>query len=295
MASRAPQRLTVPKTYKLYLAGAFPRSESGRSLPIEDRRGRVFAHLCHASRKDLRDAVSAAAKALPGWSRRDAYNRGQILYRMAEMLEGKAEEMAAVLAATVPGGLSRARRETAAAVDRLVHFAGWADKFSQVLGNSNPVAGPYYNFTVPQPSGVVAVLAPPEEPLLALVSLLAPPLCAGNTVVALGSERHPLATAVLGEVCATSDLPGGAVNLLTGKRPELLEVLAGHREILGVHAAGCRPAERRALELGAAENLKRVTVRRLKDEDWYDEGQCHSPYWIEPFLEMKTIWHPSAS
>ncbi|MBL7007804.1 MAG: aldehyde dehydrogenase family protein [Planctomycetes bacterium] len=294
MAASEPRRLAVPKTYKLYLNGAFPRSESGRSLPVADTQGRVIAHLCLASRKDLRDAVSAAAKAGPGWARRDAYNRGQVLYRMAEMLEGKAEETAAALASTVPGGLRRARKEVSAAVDRLVCFAGWADKYSQVLGNSNPVAGPYYNFTVPEPSGVIGVVAPAEEPLLALVSLVAPPLCAGCTVVALGSQDHPLATALFGEVCATSDLPAGSVNLLTGKREELLPVFAGHREIIGLHAAGCRPAERQALELGAAENVKRVTVRSVKGQGWYDEGECHSPYWIEPFLEMKTIWHPSA-
>ncbi len=294
MPDPTSKRLPVVKTYKLYLGGAFPRSESGRSLPVEDSRGRVLAHLCHASRKDLREAVSAAAKAAPGWARRDAYNRGQILYRMAEMLEGKAEEFAAALAATVPGGLRRARKEVAAAVDRLVCFAGWADKHSQVLGNSNPVTGPYYNFTVPEPSGVVGVVAPHEEPLLGLVSLLAPPLCAGNTVVAIGSETDPLATALFGEVCATSDLPGGSVNLLTGRRQELLEVLAGHREVAGIHAAGCKPAERRALELGAAENVKRVTVRGCRGEAWYDEAECHSPYWIEPFLEMKTIWHPAS-
>ncbi len=291
----SPSRLTVTKTYKLFVGGGFPRSESGRSLPVTDARGKVLAHLCRASRKDLREAVEAARKALPGWKRRDAYNRGQILYRMAEMLEGKAEEMAAALAATVPGGLRRARREVAAAVDRLVAFAGWADKFPQVLGNSNPVAGPYYNFTVPEPCGVIGVVAPDEEPLLGLVSLIAPPLCAGNTVVAVGSEAHPLATALFGEVCATSDVPGGVVNLLTAVHEELLEVLAGHREVIGLHAAGCGAAARRTLEAGAAENIKRVTVRGVDGDDWYDERECHSPYWIEPFVEMKTIWHPSAS
>lgn len=287
------QRLPVLKTYKLYLNGAFPRSEAGRTQPIEDARGRVLGHVCLASRKDLRDAVAAAAAAFPGWSGHDAYLRGQILYRMAEMLEGKAQEFAAALAATVPGGLRRARREVVAAVDRLVCFAGWADKHAQVLGNGNPVPGPYYNFTIPQPTGVVGVVAPGEEPLLALVSLLAPPLCAGNAIVALGSPAHPLATALLGEVAATSDVPAGALNLLTCTRGELLEVLAGHREVAAIHAAGCRPEERRLLEAGAAENVKRVKVRGLRGAAWYDEAACHSPDWIEPFLEMKTIWHPA--
>ncbi|RMH03284.1 MAG: aldehyde dehydrogenase family protein [Planctomycetota bacterium] len=291
---RGARRVTVTKTYKLFLGGGFPRSESGRSLSVVDRRGRVVAQVCRASRKDLREAVEAAARALPDWSRRDAYNRGQILYRMAEMLEARAGEMAELLALTVPGGLRRARRETAAAVDRLVHFAGWADKFPQVLGNANPVPGPYYNFTIPEPSGVTGVVAPAEEPLLALVSLLAPPLCAGCTIVALASPEHPLAASVLGEVCAVSDLPAGAVNLLSGRREELLPHLAGHREVIAIHAAGCSRAERRQLEEGTAGNLKRVRVVDLEAEAWYDEDECHSPWWIEPFVEMKTIWHPSA-
>lgn len=287
-------RLPVLKTYKLYSGGQFPRSESGRTLEVQDARGRLLAHACRASRKDLRDAVRAAREAQTGWAGRSAYVRGQILYRMAEMLEGKAEEFTALLAATVPGGRARARREVAAAVDRLVCFGGWADKFPQVLGCANPVAGPFHNFTIPEPTGVIGVIAPDQEPLLALVSLLAPPLCAGNAVVALGSAAHPLATAVFGEVCATSDLPPGAVNLLTGRRDELLPVFVEHRDLDGLHAACAAAHERRQLELGAAENLKRVRVHPAA-LDWYDARDCHSPYWIEPFLEMKTLWHPSAT
>ncbi|MDP7063309.1 MAG: aldehyde dehydrogenase family protein [Planctomycetota bacterium] len=288
-------RLEVLKTYKLFINGAFPRTESGRSLLVEDKRGKPLAHLCHASRKDLRNAVVAARKAAPGWAKRSAYNRTQILYRMAEMLEGKSQEFTDVIASTVPGGKSRASREVAAAVDRLVAYAGWADKFGQVLGCNNPVAAPFYNFTIAEAMGVVCVVAPAEEPLLGLISLLAPAICAGNTAVVVGSSEHPLATAILGEVCATSDVPAGVVNLLTGQRPELLEVMAGHRDVDAISAAGCTKAERTTLELGAAENLKRVTVDTSKGKEWYDLERMNSPYRIQPFVEMKTIWHPSGA
>ncbi|TAH34864.1 MAG: aldehyde dehydrogenase family protein [Planctomycetota bacterium] len=288
------ERLAVLKTYKLYLKGEFPRSESGRTIEIKDSRGRTLAHVCRASKKDLREAVRAAREAQPAWAARTAYNRGQILYRMAEMMEGKADEFVTTLSATVPGGKTRARKEVQAAIDRLVCFGGWADKFTQVLGCANPVAGPFHNFTIPEPTGVIGVIAPDQEPLLALISLIAPPLCTGNTVVALGSEAHPIATAVLGEVCATSDLPGGVVNLLTGLREELLPVFTEHRDLDGLHAAVASSQDRKTLELGAAENLKRVRVHTAT-LDWYDERDCHSPYWIEPFVEMKTLWHPSAT
>ena len=286
-------RLPVLKTYKLFLGGAFPRTESGRSWSIEDRKGEVFAHLCLASRKDLRNAVVAARKSQDAWARRTAYNRGQVLYRMAEMLEGKASEMAEALAQTVPGGVRRARKEVEAAVDRLVSFAGWADKFSQVLGCNNPVAGPFYNFTVAEATGVVGIVAAKDESLLGMVSQLAPVLVAGNAVVVIGSDTHPLATALFGEVCATSDVPAGVVNLLTGKRKELLEVLASHRDVDAIAAAQCSKAESILLETGVAENLKRVTVEKMKGADWYHVERMHSPYRIQPFVEMKTIWHPS--
>ncbi|KAA3608269.1 MAG: aldehyde dehydrogenase family protein [Planctomycetota bacterium] len=292
---RKVDRLPVLKTYKLYLNGGFPRTESGRSWKIEDLNGSTRAHLCRASRKDLRDAVQAAAKARSAWGRKTAYNRGQILYRMAEMLEGKAEEFTQVLQWSQKRTRRHALKEVEAAIDRLVCFGGWADKFPQVLGCANPVAGPYYNFTVPEATGVIAVIAPDAQPLLALVSLLAPPLCAGNTVVALGSESQPAATALFGEVCATSDVPPGVVNLLTGFRQELLPVVRDHRGVDGIHAAVDDAEERRTLELGRAENLKRVRVLDAGAVDWYDPRECHSPYWIEPFLEMKTIWHPSSS
>jgi acyl-CoA reductase-like NAD-dependent aldehyde dehydrogenase len=301
-------RLEVAKTYKLYIDGKFPRSESGRTFVVNDAKGRVAAHMCRASRKDLRDAVSAARKALTGWRDATAYLRAQIMYRMAEMMEGKRDEFAEALSI---GGLAprEAQTEVTAAIDRLVAFAGWADKYAQVLGCNNQVAGPYYNFTVPEPTGVVAVIAPDEPGLLGLISLIAPVVCAGNTCVALGGSGPgaSLATVVLGEVMATSDVLGGVVNLLTGDRAELIPIIAGHRDIDAVHAAGITPEQRAALREGAAENVKRVTVRDLGNRakgnklakanaiDLFDAEACESPWWIEPFVEMKTIWHPSAT
>ncbi|MEX2219170.1 MAG: aldehyde dehydrogenase family protein [Phycisphaerales bacterium] len=308
-------RLDVTKTYKLYIGGAFPRSESGRTLPVGRAPGGPVAHVSRASRKDLRDAVEAAARAQPAWAEATAYNRGQVLYRMAEMLEGKKAEFAGLLGSPAlragssgtprskargtrkPAAERRATQETAreveAAIDRLVCFGGWADKYAQVLGCNNPVAGPFYNFTVPEPTGIVGVIAPDAPALLGLVSLIAPPLCAGNAVVALGSETSPLVAAVFAEVCATSDVPPGVLNILTGLREELVPHFSSHREINAIHAAGVSPAHARALREGAADNVKRVTVR--EGVDWFDEGACHSPWWIEGFVEMKTMWHPSGA
>jgi len=289
--------LEVTKTYKLLIDGKFPRSESGRSVPVVDVRadGRVAAHVCRASRKDLREAVEAARRAQAGWGAATAYLRGQILYRMAEMLEGKKREFEDAIETTLAGGASSAMTEVRASIDRLVSFAGWADKYAQVLGCNNPVAGPYYNFTVPEPTGVVFVAAPDDPPLLGLISLLAPVIAAGNTAVVLGSESHPLATSVFGEVCATSDVPPGVVNVLTGQRGELLPIAAGHRDIDAVHAGGLSTAESGLLRAGVAENLKRVTAREMDRDRWFDTEHCQHPWWIEPFVEMKTMWHPSAS
>ncbi len=303
------ERLEVTKTYKLFIGGAFPRTESGRSIAISGRDGGVAAHICHASRKDLRDAVEAARKAQPGWANATAYNRGQVLYRMAEMLEGKRGEFVALVGEGTGAG-TKARRhggtkgkkkaagtvltpekEVEAAIDRLVCFGGWADKYSQVLGCNNPVAGPYYNFTVPEPTGVVGVVAPGEPSLLGWISLIAPVLCSGNTVVALASGANPLPGAVLGEVCATSDVPGGVINLLTGVREELVPHFSSHRDIDALHAAGLTAEQAKVFREGAADNVKRVTVR--DGVNWLDDQACNSPWWIEPFVEMKTIWHPS--
>lgn len=289
-----PDRLEVLKTYKLFIGGAFPRTESGRSMPLA-KNGRMLAHLCLASRKDLRDAVEAARKAFSGWSAATAYNRGQVIYRMAEMLEGKRAEFVELIKA-VPGRKAAPlspEAEVEASIDRLVCFGGWADKYSQVLGCNNPVAGPYYNFTVPEPTGVVGVLAPDEAPLLGLVSLLAPVICSGNTAVCLVSRSNPLPGAVLGEVCATSDVPGGVINILTGDRSELLPHFASHRDLDAIHAAGLSGEESRTLQEAGADNVKRITIRDPKN--WLDDAQCHSPWWIEPFVEMKTIWHPSGA
>ncbi len=287
-------RVSVQKTYKLFIGGAFPRTESGRTTPIQSATGELLAHACRASRKDLRAAVEAARTGLEKWSNATAYLRGQILYRIAEMMEGRKSEFAQVIAAIGEVSLDEAARETDASIDRLVAFAGWADKFSQVLGCNNPVSGPYYNFTIPEASGVVAVLAPDSPSLLALISLLAPPLCAGNSVIVVASESNPLPAIVFAECCATGDVPGGVINVLTGPREELAPWIASHRDIDAVHAAGVGDQLARTLREGAAENLKRVVVRETLDDGWLNPA-CTSPWWIEPFVEMKTIWHPSAT
>jgi acyl-CoA reductase-like NAD-dependent aldehyde dehydrogenase len=261
-------RLPVRKTYKLYVGGSFPRSESGRTYEAEGH------NVARASRKDARDAVRAARAALPGWAGTTAYNRGQVLYRIAEMLEARSAEFAELC-----GGDD----EVAHAVDRVVWYAGWSDKLAQVLGGSNPVAGPYFNFTVPEPTGVVAVLAPEEPPLLGLVSRVAPVLVGGNTAVVVASETLPLAAVELAEVLATADVPGGVVNVLTGFRGELAPVLAAHMDVNAIDLTGAGDDEAAELERLAAANVKRV-VRR--------GGDGQSVWEVSPFLELKTVWHP---
>ena len=288
------ERLNVLKTYKQYIGGKFPRTESGRSINITDATGAVVAHTCRSSRKDLRNAVEAAAKAQPAWAGANAYLRGQILYRMAEMVEGKRGELAGAVAATGMTGDAGALEEIDASTDRLIAFAGWADKYPQVLGCHNPVTGPYYKFSVPEPTGVVGVVCPDEPSLLGLVSLIAPVLCSGNAAVVLASEANPIPACVLGEALATSDVPGGVVNILTGLRDELVEHFATHREIGGVLAAGVSADHRRVLESGAAENMKRVRVLG-GDTDFADADAMESPWTIEPFVETKTIWHPASA
>ena len=260
-------RLPVKKTYKLYIGGEFPRSESGRTYEAEG------ANIARGSRKDIRDAVRAARAAFPKWSSMTAYNRGQVVYRIAEMLESRRAEFA---------DLSSGPDEVDRAVDRLIWYAGWADKLTQVLGSSNPVAGPYFNFTVPEPTGVVGILAPPEPPLAGLVSRVAPAIVGGNTTVVVASQAHPLAAVELAEVLGTSDVPGGVVNLITGYRDELAPVLAGHMDVNALDLAG---ADGRAEELEqlAAENVKRVVHGAPDDQ---------SPWEIASFLELKTVWHP---
>lgn len=285
-----PERLEVTKTYKLFIDGKFPRSESGRTIAI----AKGQAHVCRASRKDVRDAVTAARKALPGWKNSTAYIRGQILYRMAEMLEGKRDEFGSLLAGSGRKAKS-APDQVAATIDRVIGFAGWADKYAQVLGCNNPVAGPYYNFTTPEPTGVVGIIAPDEPALLGLVSLALPALCAGNTVVVLAGETDSamLSSAVLAEVVATCDMPGGTVNILTGVRDELVPIFAGHRDIDAIVAAALSDDHSRILREGAAENVKRISIDAKPD--FFDHQAMLSPWRIEPVVEMKTIWHPSGA
>jgi acyl-CoA reductase-like NAD-dependent aldehyde dehydrogenase len=283
-------RIPITKTPKVYVGGAFIRSESARVFSINDAAGNFFANIPQCTRKDLRNAVEAAAKAGPGWAKRTAYNRGQIIYRLGEMLEARSAEMAEAIGL---GGSSKiaAAREVAAAVDRLIYYAGWADKYEQVLGNVNPVAAPYFNFTVCEPMGVVGLLAPDGAPLLALISLVAPAIISGNTVVALASSAQPYPAILLGEMLATSDLPGGVVNLLTGFRAELVPTFATHahlRAISGVVDA----ADRKTLRLGAAESIKRVHLQATEEPiDWLSDG-AQSLYSIRETLEFKTTWHP---
>lgn len=288
------RRLPITRTPKCYIGGAFVRSESGRTFALKDGRGAFVAHVPQCSRKDVRNAVEAAAKAGAGWAKRTPYNRGQILYRLAEMLEARAGELQAALAlAPRSGGRRRAAREVAAAVERVVHFAGWADKYEQVLGSVNPVAAPYFNFTVSEPMGVVGVIAPAEAPLLALLSLILPAIVSGNSVVALASEAQPYPATVLGELLATSDLPGGVVNLLTGFREELLPTFATHAQIRAL-AGVASAAERRLLEEGAAGSVKRVKLLPTGENiDWISGPASRlSLYAIRDLLEFKTTWHP---
>jgi acyl-CoA reductase-like NAD-dependent aldehyde dehydrogenase len=260
-------RLPVKKTYKLFVGGVFPRSESGRTYEAEGQ------NVARASRKDARDAVRAARAAQSGWATATAYNRGQVLYRLAEMVEARVPEFAE---------LCTGRSEVERTIDRIVWYAGWADKLPQVLGGSNPVAGPYFNFTVPEPTGVVAVLAPNEPPLLGLVTRLLPPLVGGNAVVAVASEQRPLAAIELAEAIATSDLPGGVVNLLTGFHAELAPVLAAHMDVNAIDL-GVANGSAAELERLAADNVKRVV---------HGAADAQSPWEIAGFLELKTVWHP---
>lgn len=283
------ERLAVRKTYKLYVGGAFPRSESGRSYEVSDAKGRFLANAAQASRKDARDAVVAARKAFPGWSGATAYNRGQVLYRVAEVMEGRREQFVDEVAAGEALTRRRATDAVDAAIDRWVWYAGWADKLAQVFGSANPVAGPYFNFSVPEPTGVVAVLAPQESSLLGLVSVLAPPLAGGSTVVVVASQQRPLPAITLGEVMATSDVPGGVVNVLTGVTAELAPWLASHADVNAIDLAGVDGDLATELEVAAADNVKRV-LRPHGDVRWADTPSTKRLRFV---LETKTVWHPA--
>jgi acyl-CoA reductase-like NAD-dependent aldehyde dehydrogenase len=282
-------RLAVRKTYKLYVGGTFPRSESGRSYAVTAADDSFLANVSRASRKDVRDAVVAARGAFTGWATRTAYNRGQILYRIAEMLEGRRAQFVDEVAASEGVDGVTAERVVSAAVDRWVWYAGWSDKITQIAGSANAVAGPYFNFSVTEPTGVVALIAPQTSSLLGLVSVIAPVIVSGNTVVVVASERRPLPAITFAEVLATSDLPGGVVNLLTGYIIELVPVLAAHMDVNAIDLTGVATDARPPLEEAAAENVKRVLPAPATEPDWFDDPGTERL--LAP-LEIKTVWHP---
>ncbi len=295
MTRKSDDRLAIRKTYKLFIGGAFPRSESGRTYEVADAKGGFLANAALASRKDARDAVVAARTAFAGWSGATAYNRGQVLYRVAELLEGRREQFEAEVAALEGRSDSDARSIVDAAIDRWVWYAGWTDKVAQIAGSTNPVAGPYFDFSLPEPTGVVAVVAPQRSSLLGFVSVLAPAIATGNAVVVLASEQHPLPAVTLAEVLATSDVPGGVVNVLTGRTCEVAPWLASHMDVNAIDLAGV-PYDGSAgisvadLEIAAADNVKRVLRPALDGEpDW---GPTPSVEHLLALLETKTVWHP---
>jgi acyl-CoA reductase-like NAD-dependent aldehyde dehydrogenase len=283
-------RLGVFKTYKLYVGGKFPRSESGRVYEVTDSKGRWLANAPLSSRKDARDAVVAARKAFGGWSGATAYNRGQILYRIAEMLEGRREQFVREVADADGLSKSKAAAVVDAAIDRWVWYAGWTDKIGQVVGGANPVAGPFFNLSTPEPTGVVTVLAPQESSFLGLVSVLAPVIATGNTAIVVASEKSPLPALSLGEVLATSDLPGGVVNVLSGRTAEIATPLASHQDVNAIDLTGADDVLAKELEIAAADNLKRVL--RPQAVDFSADPGTHR---LTAFLETKTVWHPTGS
>jgi acyl-CoA reductase-like NAD-dependent aldehyde dehydrogenase len=282
-------RLEVRKTYKIFIGGQFPRSESGRTYPVLDGDGELLAHAVLGSRKDIRDAVKAARAAQPGWAGKTAYNRGQVLYRVAEVMEGRRDQFAAELAPASDDP----EAEVTAAIDRWVWYAGWADKLAHLAGTVNPVAGPYFTFTVPEPTGVVGVVCPDDAPLGALVARLAPAIVAGNTTVVVASERWPLAAVTLAEAIATSDVPGGVVNLITGRRRELVPVLAGHRDVDAIDLTGCADDTqlRREAEALAADSVTRVVTAGPGRREWNEAG-AQGIDAVTDLMEMKSVWHP---
>ncbi len=296
-AQRTSPRVDVRKTYKLYIGGAFPRSESGRSYAVTDTRGRFLANAAQGSRKDARDAVTRARGAFAGWAGATAYNRGQVLYRVAEVMEGRRAQFVEEVRAAEGVTPARAEALLSQAVDRWVWYAGWTDKLAQVLGGLNPVAGPYFDISAPEPTGVVAVLAPQQSSLLGLVSVLAPVIATGNTAVVLTSTQRPIPAIALAEVLATSDLPGGVVNLITGSTAEVSPWLASHRDVNGIDLTGAAGVDGLAwgdLELAAAENLKRVLRPAGRGAEAVEPDWAARPDLVRmtTFLETKTVWHP---
>lgn len=287
-------RLEIRKTYKLLIGGAFVRTESGRAYRAAGPKGAFLAHVPLGSRKDVRDAVKAARGAFAGWSGRTAYNRGQVLYRAAEMLEQRAHEFVDALRGSTGASAGAAKKEVAAAVDRLVHFAGWADKIAAVVGSVNPVAAPYFDFSTPEATGVVGIVAPEAPALLPLVTRVAAAAVSGNTVVAIGPEATPIPVLLFGEVAATSDLPPGVVNLLSGKKKELVGALATHRDVDAIDDGSGEAALGSLVEAEAADRVRRVSRPKAKlPADWFDARKAEGLGALEPFLEIKTTWHPA--
>ncbi|MDX2544059.1 aldehyde dehydrogenase family protein [Streptomyces sp. WI04-05B] len=290
---RVDTRLSVFKTYKLYVGGKFPRSESGRVYEVSDAKGNWLANAPLSSRKDARDAVVAARKAFGGWAGATAYNRGQILYRVAEMLEGRRDQFVREVAEAEGLSKPKATAQVDAAIDRWVWYAGWTDKIAQVVGGGNPVAGPYFNLSSPEPTGVVVVLAPQESSFLGLVSVLAPVIATGNTAIVIASEKSPLPALSLGEVLATSDVPGGVVNILSGRTAEITPSLAAHQDVNAIDLAGADEILAKELEIAAADNLKRVLRPQTVDNaQWFATPGTER---MTAFLETKTVWHPTGS
>jgi acyl-CoA reductase-like NAD-dependent aldehyde dehydrogenase len=289
--SETVERLSVFKTYKLYVGGKFPRSESGRVYEVTDQKGNWLANAPLSSRKDARDAVVAARKAFGGWSGATAYNRGQILYRVAEMLEGRRDQFTREVGDAEGLSKSKAAAQVDAAVDRWVWYAGWTDKIAQILGSANPVAGPYFNLSTPEPTGVVAVVAPQEPSFLGLVSVVAPVIATGSTAVVVASEKYPLPALSLGEVLATSDLPAGVVNILSGRTAELAAPLAAHQDVNAIDVTGADASLANDLELAAADNLKRIFRPQPVDNWSVTPGTAR----LKAFMETKTVWHPTGS
>ncbi|MGC4108908.1 MAG: aldehyde dehydrogenase family protein [Nocardioides sp.] len=289
--ARAETRQSVRKTYKLFIGGEFPRSESGHSYVVDDVRGRFVANAALASRKDARDAVAAARKAFSGWAGRTAYNRGQVLYRVAEVMEDRRPQFVEALRQGEGSTAAAAARILDDSIDRLVWYAGWADKLTQVVGNANPVAGPFFNLSTPEPTGVVAVVAPQESSLLGLVSVVAPVIMSGNTVVVAASVERPLPAVTFSEVLATSDVPGGVVNILTGSLDRTAVTLASHMDVNALDLTGLAgdPEQARTLEVEAAANLKRVRRAPAAEPDWSAEPGLDR---MDDVLETKTVWHP---
>ena len=282
-------RINVLKTYKIFIGGKFPRTESGRYFHMKNTKGDLLANMCLSSRKDFRNAVVSARKAQESWANATTLNRGQILYRIAEMMEGRKSQFIEQLQST-GSTLSTAKKEVVISIDRLIYYAGWSDKFQQIFSTVNPVASNHFNFSTLEPTGVVSIIAPNETPLLGMISLIAPTIVGGNTAVILASATNPLVAISLAEVINTSDVPAGVVNVLTGDREELLPQFASHKDVNSIIYCGNKKEELKVVEEMATENLKRVSIYRRKN---WEEGESQSPYFIEKCQEIKTIWHPT--